>query len=91
MTTGYLLIIIFGALAILLIYATKRGWVSWRGGHGIATLTAFHDLQPKEKQQAIEYVIEEAAGKEMESRENGGKKYDPLRRFGPEGDKEIKQ
>ena len=67
--------------SIFLIIATKKRWVSWKGGHGIATLTAFHDLQPKDKQNAIEIVMEQKAGKKLEEQESGqnkgkGKKND---------------
>ena len=71
MTDGIWLIILLVAVAAFLIYATKKHWISWRGGSGIATLTAFHDFQPKDKQEAIEYVMEEKAGKKMEEQENG--------------------
>jgi len=70
------LFIILGVVVLFLIYATKRKWVSWRGTHGIATLTAFHDLQPKDKQNAIEYVMEEKSGKKMQEQESGEKKDD---------------
>lgn len=58
-------------LVLALVYMTKKGWVSWRGSHGIATLTAFHDFQPKDKQQAIEFVMERKAGKRLEADESG--------------------
>ncbi|MBI5021591.1 MAG: hypothetical protein HZB59_09155 [Ignavibacteriales bacterium] len=68
----FLIILILGV--VFLVYATKKRWVSWRGSHGIATLTAFHDFQPKNKQEAIEYVMEEKAGKKMEEQESNGDK-----------------
>jgi hypothetical protein len=74
MTNGYWLLIILVTLAAFMVYATKKRWVSWRGGHGIATLTAFHDFQPKDKQEAIEYVMEEKAGKKMEEQDSGKEK-----------------
>ncbi|TAK60974.1 MAG: hypothetical protein EPO24_06175 [Bacteroidetes bacterium] len=64
-------ILILIVVVAFLIYATKKRWVSWRGGSGIATLTAFHDFQTKDKQDAIEYVMEEQAGKKMEEQESG--------------------
>ena len=70
------LLIILGVVALFLIYATKRKWVSWRGGRGLATFTAFHDFQTKDKQEAIEYVMEEKAGKKMQEQESGEKKND---------------
>lgn len=74
MTNSIWLLIILVLVVAFLIYATKKRWVSWRGSHGIATLTAFHDFQPKDKQEAIEYVMEEKAGKKMEEQESNGDK-----------------
>lgn len=72
-----ILVILFAAF---IVYATKKVWVSWRGGRGIATLTAFHDFQPKDKQEAIEYVMEEKAGNKMEEQESGDKQH-PAKKF----------
>jgi hypothetical protein len=36
-----------------------------------ASLTAYHDFQPKNKQNAIEIVVEKKAGKKMEEQESG--------------------
>jgi hypothetical protein len=71
MTNGIWLLIILVLVAVFLIYATRKRWISWRGGHGIATLTAFHDFQTKDKQEAIEYVMEKKAVKKMEEQESG--------------------
>ena len=62
------------ALAVFLVVATKKKLVSWKGGRPIAGITAFHDFQPADKQKAIEYVIEQKAGKKMEEQESGEKK-----------------
>lgn len=43
-------------------------------GAGAASLTAFHDLQPQDKQKAMEMVIELKAGKKMEEQDTGEKK-----------------
>jgi hypothetical protein len=56
---------------LFLVFATKKRWVSWRGGSGIATLTVFHDFQPRDKQGAIEIVMEQKAGKKLEEQESG--------------------
>ncbi|MEK6567085.1 MAG: hypothetical protein AABZ41_10310 [Bacteroidota bacterium] len=40
-------------------------------GAGFASLTAFHDLQAKDKQAGIEAVIEHQAEKKMEEQESG--------------------
>jgi hypothetical protein len=52
-----------GVIGLFLVYAKKRKWVSWKVGRGIATLTAFHDFQPRDKQEALEFVMEERSGK----------------------------
>jgi hypothetical protein len=74
MTDGIWVLVVFGAIAIFLVFATIKRWVRWKGGSPIASITAFHDFQPKDKQEAIEYVIEEKAGKKMEEQENGQNK-----------------
>jgi hypothetical protein len=71
MTRMILVLITAGLLVAFLIFATKKRWISWKGGSGIATLTAFHDFQPKDKQHAIEIVMEQKAGKKMEEQESG--------------------
>ena len=57
--------------SIFLIIATKKRWISWKGSHGITSLTAFHDFQPKDKQDAIVIVMEQKAGKKLEEQESG--------------------
>lgn len=76
MADGIWVFILFGALAIFLVFATIKGWVRWKGGSPIASITAFHDFQPKDKQEAIEIMIEEKAGKQWEEQESGEKKDD---------------
>lgn len=72
MTTEILFYIIISlALVIFLIIATKKRWISWKGGHGIAHLTAFHDFQSKDKQSAIEVIVEQKAHKKTEEQESG--------------------
>jgi hypothetical protein len=58
-------------VAAFLIYATRRRWIVWRGGRSIANLTAFHEFQTKDRQEAIEITIEQKAGKQWKSLENG--------------------
>jgi hypothetical protein len=77
-TDGTLLLIVLGAVAIFLVFATIKGWVRWKGGSPIASMTAFHDLAPRDKQEAIEYVLEEKAGKKMEEQESGKEKDDEM-------------
>jgi hypothetical protein len=78
MAGGIWVSILFGAFAVFLIFATIKGWVRWKGGSPIASMTAFHDFQPKNKQEAIEYVLEEKAGKKMEEQESGKEKNDEI-------------
>jgi hypothetical protein len=59
------------AFSVFLVFATKKRWVSWKGGSGMATLTVFHDFQPRDKQGAIEIVMEQKARKKMEEQESG--------------------
>jgi hypothetical protein len=68
---GTLLLIVLGAVAIFLTFATIKGWLRWKGGSPITSMTAFHDFQPKDKQEAIEYVMEAKAGKKIEEQERG--------------------
>ena len=42
-----------------------------RKSSGFASLTAFHDLQAKDKQAGIEAVIEHQAEKKLEEQESG--------------------
>ena len=79
MITGLWLIVVFIVVAAFLIYATKKRWISWKGGSGISYLTAFHDFQTKDKQEAIEYVMEEKAGKKMEEQESGKEKNEQFK------------
>ncbi len=67
--TWFLIIAI--PLLAFLVYATKRRWVVWRGGRSIANLTAFHEFQTKDKQEAIEITIEKKAGKRWKAEESG--------------------
>ena len=66
-----LIAVVAVALAVFLIFATKKRWISWKGSSGIATLTAYHDLQPQDKQHAIEIVMEQKAGKKLGEQESG--------------------
>jgi hypothetical protein len=70
MGTMILTLIAVGVLVGFLIVATKKRWVSWKDS-GISMLTAFHDFQPKDKQHAIEIVMEQKAGKKLEEQESG--------------------
>lgn len=57
-----LLIALAVGLAILLFVAIALGWLS-NNDAGAASITAFHDFQPLDRQRATEIVIEQKAGK----------------------------
>lgn len=79
MSTELGLWIVVGALAVLLGVAIVNGWLSSKGGGGLTSLTSFHDLQPKDKQKAMEVVIEEKSGKRMMGQETGQDKKNDQR------------
>lgn len=58
------------ALVAVLFWAIVFGKMP-TGGGGLASLTVFHDWLPKDKQRAIEVVIEQKAGKRLEEDMNG--------------------
>jgi hypothetical protein len=50
---------------VIVIVIKPKGWGNF------ASLTVYHDFQPKDKQEAIEIVIEKKSGKKMEEQESG--------------------
>ena len=50
---------------VIVIVTKPKGWGNF------ASLTVYHDFQPKDKQEAIEIVMEKKAGKKMEELESG--------------------
>jgi FtsZ-interacting cell division protein ZipA len=67
-----LVLIGIGILSIVgLVWMIMKGSFT-RGHSGFAPLTAFHDFQPKDKQDAVEVIIEEKAGKERFSQTSQG-------------------
>lgn len=78
------LIIVAAGLAglLLVILAYTRGWGKG-GARGFGALTAFHDLQPKDRQHATEVVIEQKAGKRrFDQSDDGSLEPGDLRRIG---------
>jgi hypothetical protein len=59
-------------LAAIFFKALVSGDFSFQSNNP-AALTAFHDLQPKDKQRAAESVIEQKAGKKSFEQANGEK------------------
>ncbi|MBI5474574.1 MAG: hypothetical protein HY961_19730 [Ignavibacteriae bacterium] len=62
------LIICFG---VMLVVGVACGWFP-NHDNTLAPLTAFHDFQPKDKQEAIEVVMEQKAGKKQFEQTTGG-------------------
>ena len=52
-------------VGVIVIVVRPKGWGNF------ASLTVYHDFQPKDKQEAIEIVMEKKAGKKMEEQESG--------------------
>ena len=50
---------------VIVIVIKPKGWGNF------ASLTVYHDFQPKDKQEAIEIVMEKKAGKKMEEQGSG--------------------
>jgi hypothetical protein len=50
---------------VIVIVVRPKAWGDF------ASLTVYHDFQPKDKQEAIEIVMEKKAGKKMEEVESG--------------------
>jgi hypothetical protein len=61
-------------LALLLVFGIVGGWFSHHNSN-FAVLTAFHDLQPKDKQEGIEVIIEQKAGKKQFEQSSGDKLF----------------
>jgi hypothetical protein len=70
MITDILIWTVLIAMAVLLFVAIACDWMPHGGGSG-AALTAFHDLQPKDKQRAVEMIIQEKAGKQKDIQQSG--------------------
>ena len=71
MSNNLLGAIIFLAVIVLLIFGIAAMICGPKRGAGIASLTAFHDLQAKDKQNAIEIIIEQKSQKKIEEQESG--------------------
>ena len=62
---GVGLILVAGVMVIVI---RPKGWGNF------ASLTVYHDFQPRGKQEGVEIVIEKKAGKKMGEQESGGDK-----------------
>jgi len=65
MLTDIIVLGILIAMAGLLVIALATGWFTRQRRFGIASLTAWHDWQPSDKQKGTEIVIEQRAGKRL--------------------------
>jgi hypothetical protein len=61
---------LFG-VALLMVIGIAATVIRRRRWGNFASLTVYHDFQPKDKQNAIEIVMEKKAGKKMEEQESG--------------------
>ena len=68
--TGIVIWVILIGLALLLLIAIAGGRMSGKGSNA-ASITAFHDMQPRDKQNAIEVIAEQKAGKKLEEQKSG--------------------
>jgi hypothetical protein len=81
-----ILIIAFSVLlVVLVIWMSATGKFSSGGASSAASITAFHDMLPRDKQEAIEIVIEEKAGKKWMEQESGEGSKEEGRRQKVEG------
>jgi hypothetical protein len=74
------LLLIIGVIVILLagiIFAIRDKKSAQRSG-SFASIAAFHDMQSKDKQNAIETVIEKQAEKKWEEEESGEEEESPV-------------
>mgnify|MGYP001573397244 FL=1 len=70
MTNAILELLITLAIIVLLILGIVK-MIKEPKGSGFASLTAFHDLQAKDKQAGIKAVMEQKAEKKIEEQESG--------------------
>ena len=68
--TGVITWAILIGLALLLLLAIASGRMSGKGSTA-ASITAFHDMQPRDKQNAVEVIVEQKAGKKLEDQKSG--------------------
>jgi len=68
--TGVIIGVILIGLALLLLLAIASGRMSGKGSSA-ASITAFHDMQPRNKQNAAEVIVEQKAGKKLEEQKSG--------------------
>jgi hypothetical protein len=78
MIAGIVIYALAALMVVVLIGIFVKGSLSSYSGASGAGLTAFHDLQPSDKQRAVEVIIEEKAGTRKESQKSGEGDDGPL-------------
>ena len=71
MNSDPLTILALSALAFLLIWGIITMVINRRTIGNFTSLTAYHDFQTKDKQEAVEMVIEKKAGNKFEAQASG--------------------
>ena len=71
MTPELLSQLLLTLIGILLFTGLVTLVVRRKGFGNFASLTTYHDFQPKDKQEAVEIVMEEKAGKNMVEQKSG--------------------
>ncbi len=71
MPPNLLSLLIIIVLTLLLVIGIVVIIMKGNGRSNFASLTAYHDFQVKDKQDAVEIVMEEKSGKKMEEQESG--------------------
>jgi hypothetical protein len=67
---GVIVWVVLVGLALLLLVAIVTGRMSGKGSSA-ASISAFHDMQPRDKQNAIEAIVEQKAGKRLNEQRSG--------------------
>lgn len=60
-----IVILVSSALLAVVLWAAVTGRFTGGGHSPIAGLTAFHDFQSRDKQEAVEMIVEQNAGKKL--------------------------
>jgi hypothetical protein len=68
-------LVLLSAAALFWMIVTGRP-TRGEGMGGIASLSAFHDFQAKDKQNAVEMIVEQKAGKRLDEQSTGEGKRD---------------
>ncbi len=75
-------LILIAAIILFVIISIKKGWIARSSGGIFTSQIAMHDLATKDKQKAMEYVIENQEDKNRRKEDSGE---------GPEGGKFLNE